>query len=103
MYILSYSIQIWSKDQKTVDFSDDYFVFTRGVDVIVFTTNQIERDVQSTLKLDWFKEGDKFCNALDQEDCVDVKNLQISIQIKAAGDPKIYILSGKEEKDPVDL
>ena len=68
-------------------YADDYFyAFTRG-NVLIAVSNS--KDLERIITYHEFKEGDKLCNKLANDDCITVSNGGIKIIMN--GEPKIYV------------
>ena len=86
VHALRKKVSIWNLGiiQRYAD--DNFYAFTRG-DVLACFTNS--NGVQRTITYHDFKDGDKLCNAIAENDCVSVNGGSINIQM---GDyPKVYV------------
>ena len=71
-------------------YADDYFYcYTRG-NVLIAVSNV--KELERTITYHEYSDGDKLCNKLVDDDCVNVNKGEI--KIKMEGEPKIYV---KEE------
>ena len=84
------------KNEKTYNeklvqrYADDYFYcYTRG-NVLIAVSNV--KELERTITYHEYSDGDKLCNKLVDNDCVNVNKGEI--KIKMEGEPKIYV---KEE------
>ena len=79
-------VNIWNLSivQRYAD--DNFYAFTRGDVLACFSNSEY---FKRTITYHSFKDGDKLCNVLYDEDCVTVKNGSIDIEM---GDyPKVYV------------
>ena len=76
-------------DENTVQrYADDnFYAFTRGKKLLACFTNQY--GISRTITYHEFSEGQRLCNALDTNDCVQVSGK--AIQINMQNDPKLYV------------
>ena len=66
---------------------DDYFyAYTRG-NVLIAVSNVMNLD--RVISYHSFNEGDKLCNKLKDQDCIEVKEGKLNIHMD--GEPKIYV------------
>ena len=69
-------------------YSDEhYYAFTRGNVLIVISDGTPDK-TKITLTEHGFKENDKLCNELNRNECVNVKDNKIEVNME--GEPKIY-------------
>ena len=86
VHALRKKVSIWNLGiiQRYAD--DNFYAFTRG-DVLACFTNS--NGIQRSITYHDFKDGDKLCNIIDENDCVSVNGGSINIQM---GDyPKVYV------------
>ena len=85
-HALRKKVQIWNFEiiQRYVD--DNFYAFTRGNVLACFTNiNSLQR----TITYHEFKNGDKLCNILADNDCVTVSSSGININMGPL--PKVYL------------
>jgi alpha-amylase len=81
---------LWTKPQVQRYSDDNFYAFTRGNILALFTNT--DNFLQRTITYHSFSEGTKLCNILDMSgDCVYVRNGQIPITI--TGEMKVYLVS----------
>jgi alpha-amylase len=81
---------LWTKPQVQRYSDDNFYAFTRGNILALFTNT--DNFLQRTITYHSFSEGTKLCNIFDLSgDCVYVRNGQIPITIM--GEMKVYLVS----------
>ena len=80
--------KLWTKPQVQRYADDNFYAFTRGNMLALFTNS--DNFLQRTITYHSFPEGTKLCNIFDPSgDCVYVRNGQIAITLM--GDMKVYV------------